>query len=210
MNLSLSTLREKISSLPGDLPPESPCPPALFNAPPRPAAVLVPLLQQPDGWHLLFIRRTQNPHDRHGGQVAFPGGRCDPDDPDAEAAALREAEEEIGLRPEDVTLLGRLRPMITITNYRVTPVVGVMPWPYPLQAQPEEVSRIFTIPLAWLADSTNRRVEWRHLDPPLNPIPVIYFRPYDGETLWGASALITLLLLETLGLAHPQQRYASS
>ncbi len=65
---------------------------------------------------------------------------------------MREAWEEIGLEPEDVRLLGRMNDYITITRYRVTPVVGVMPWPYPLRPEPAEVERIFTIPLAWLAE----------------------------------------------------------
>ncbi len=208
MTLSEATIRQRLAKAPVNLPPESPYPSTISSDPPRPAAVLIPLLRKADAWHLLFIRRTHAPHDRHGGQVAFPGGRCDPDDPDAEAAALREAEEETGLSPRDVRVLGRLRPILTITNYRVTPVVGAMPWPYPLHPQPEEVSRIFTIPLAWLADPANRRVDLRQPEPLTQPIPVIYFQSYDGEILWGASARMTLLLLESLGVASPENRYA--
>ncbi len=208
MRLSEATIQRRLAEAPRYLPPESPYPFTISDDPPRPAAVLIPLLRKAGAWHLLFIRRTRAPHDRHGGQVAFPGGRCDPGDPDAKAAALREAEEEIGLHPQDVRLLGLLRPMLTITNYRVTPVVGAMPWPYPLRPQPEEVSRIFTIPLTWLADPANRRVELRQPNPLTRPVPVIYFHPYDDEILWGASARMTLLLLEALGLAAPENRYA--
>ena len=83
-----------------DLNPESPYPEELLDSNPQSAAVLIPFLEKEDGWHLLFIRRTVMPHDRHSGQVAYPGGRCDSVDPDAKTAALREAQEEVGLNPE--------------------------------------------------------------------------------------------------------------
>lgn len=171
----------------------------LHEGTPRQAAVLIPFLQREDGWHLLFTRRNPGLAE-HSGQVAFPGGRMDPQDRTLEQTALREAHEEIGLDPADVRPLGRLRQFMTITNYLVTPVVGVMPWPYPLRPSPEEVSRAFTIPLAWLADRTNCEKRIRTLPAPFDRIPVIYYKPYDGEVLWGASAYITLNLLEALNL----------
>ncbi|MBC8496246.1 MAG: CoA pyrophosphatase [Chloroflexi bacterium] len=188
-------------------PPESPYSIELTQDPPQPAAVLMPFLCTEEGWHLLFIRRTLHPKDRHGGQVAFPGGRCDPDDPDAVKAALREAHEEVGLAPEDVRILGRLRDMMTITNYRVNLIVGAIPWPYDVRPQPDEVSRIFTIPLEWLADPANREIHRRQFQHQGEPFPVIHFQPYDGEILWGASARMTMLLLEALGLSKPEYRY---
>jgi 8-oxo-dGTP pyrophosphatase MutT (NUDIX family) len=130
--------------------------------------------------------------------VAFPGGRADPGDPDPETTALREAQEEIGLDPADVRILGRMYDFLTITNYLVTPVIGVLPWPYPLRLAAVEVTRAFTIPLAWLADPANRQEMQRDLPPPLPPIPVIYFQPFDGEILWGASAAFTVSLLDIL------------
>jgi 8-oxo-dGTP pyrophosphatase MutT (NUDIX family) len=187
--------------------PESPYPSNFLSDLPQPAAVLIPFLRKPDGWHLLFIRRTTHPEDRHGGQVAFPGGRCDAEDPDPESAAKREASEEVGLAPKDIRILGRLRDMLTITNYRVTPVVGSIPWPYELRPQPEEVARIFTISLDWLADPVHHRVEKREIKVLGDAVPVIYFDQYEGELLWGASARITLLLLEALELASPENRY---
>jgi 8-oxo-dGTP pyrophosphatase MutT (NUDIX family) len=187
--------------------PESPYPEGMLDSHPQPAAVLIPFLKKKDGWHLLFIRRTVMPNDRHSGQVAYPGGRCDPLDPDAEAAALREAQEEVGVNPEDVQILGRVRDMLTITNYRVTPIVGTIPWPYNFTPQVEEVDRIFTIPLKWLANSTNYEVKMRGLQILGRDVPVIYYEKYDGELLWGASARITILLLEALGLASPESRY---
>lgn len=188
--------------------PESPYSADIFDSEPQPAAVLIPFLQKSDGWHVLFIRRTVMPHDRHSGQVAFPGGRCESSDPNAETAALREACEEIGLCTDDVQVLGKLGDMLTITNYRVTPVVGVAPWPYQFTPQPEEVDHIFSIPLSWLSNPQHHEIRMQGLQMLGQEVPVIYFQEYDGELLWGASARIALLLLEALGLANPDNRYA--
>jgi len=209
MNISEANITSYITAaFDPALPPESPYSPELLNGKLRPAAVLIPLIRQAGEWDVLFIRRTVNEHDLHGGQVAFPGGRCDPSDHNAETAALREAFEETGIKPADVHVLGRLRDILTITNYRVTPVVGMIPWPYELRPQTEEVSRIFTIPLKWLADPTNREVHKQSLLHRSDPVTVIYFAPYNGETLWGASARITLIMLEALGLSLPGDMYS--
>ncbi len=208
MPLTKNEIRQRLAkNYHPHLEPESPYPADLLDANPRPAAVLIPFLQKEDGWHLLFIRRTVMPHDRHSGQVAFPGGRCNPADPDAETAALREACEEIGVCSDDVQVLGKLRDMLTITNFRVTPVVGVIPWPYDFIPQPEEVDRIFTIPLVWLSNPDRYEVRMRGLQMLGQDVPVIYFQKYDGELLWGASARITIILLEALGLAPPEGSY---
>jgi 8-oxo-dGTP pyrophosphatase MutT (NUDIX family) len=164
---------------------------------PIPAAVLIPLLIEEGEWRLLLTRRKYDLAE-HSGQVAFPGGRADPADDTPVRTALREACEEIGLLPDDVRILGRLRKFHTVTNYLVTPVVGIIPWPYPLQISNEEVSRVFTIPLNWLADPKNMQVEKRELPPPYPPVSVIYYHPYDGEVLWGASARITQSFLNIL------------
>jgi len=171
------------------------------NGVPRPAAVLVPLVREEHGWGVLLTRRNADLPE-HSGQVAFPGGQADPQDSSAEFTALREAQEEIGLNPGHVRLLGRLPVLFTITNYLVTPVVGMLPWPYPLRPANEEVARIFTIPLAWLADRANYEERLRPLPPPNPPIPVVYFRTYDGELLWGASARIVLTLLHMLQISE--------
>ncbi|MBN1146647.1 MAG: CoA pyrophosphatase [Anaerolineales bacterium] len=169
----------------------------LLSGPPRPAAVLVPLLRKEGVWHLLLTRRNADLPE-HSGQVAFPGGRADPEDASPEQTALREAQEEIGLDPNDVRILGRMQTFLTTTNYHVTPIVGTVPWPYPFRLASEEVSRVFTIPLAWLADPLNHEIQEHSLLPPYKPVPVIYFQSFDGEVLWGASARLTLKLLEIL------------
>jgi 8-oxo-dGTP pyrophosphatase MutT (NUDIX family) len=169
----------------------------LFPGTPRPAAVLIPLLRIDKHWHLLYTRRNANLPE-HSGQVAFPGGRSDPGDSSPEATALREAYEEIGLDPQNVTILGRLHDFITITNYQVTPVVGVIPWPYIFRLEEREVSRVFTIPLDWLAEPVNFEELWRALPAPYEPIPVIYYKEFDGEVLWGASAHITQAFLHSI------------
>jgi 8-oxo-dGTP pyrophosphatase MutT (NUDIX family) len=177
--------------------PEYPGIPQDFFISPTSAAVLMPLFKKTNLWHLLFIRRTVDQHE-HSNQVAFPGGHTDPQDTSPEQTALREASEEIGLQPVDVTVLGQLRGFLTVTHYCVTPVVGVIPWPYPFHLAKREVSRIFTIPLAWLDDPANYEVREHTLPASSNKMPVVYFCPYDGEVLWGASARFTLALLEIL------------
>jgi 8-oxo-dGTP pyrophosphatase MutT (NUDIX family) len=174
-------------------------PPEFFNEYPRNAAVLIPILKQDHKWHILFTRRTSSLPE-HSGQVAFPGGRADPGDDSPEITALREAQEEINLSPSDVRILGRLREIRTISNYCVIPVVGRIPWPYEFKLAREEVSRVFSIPLEWLADLKNHDIQFRELPSPHSPIPVIYFNHFDDELLWGISAEITLNFLESLQL----------
>jgi 8-oxo-dGTP pyrophosphatase MutT (NUDIX family) len=171
---------------------------------PQPAAVLIPMLQQADEWHLLFILRAKVEGDMHSAQVAFPGGRLEPGETRSEQAALREAHEEIGLESAGVRLLGHLEDFITISNYQVTPVVGVIPWPSQLRPDPREVQRAFTVPLAWLADPANRE-ERKRVAPNGQTLKVVYFKQYDKEILWGVTARITLNFLEALQLALTSQ-----
>ena len=163
------------------------------------AAVLVPLAIWEGEWHLVYTRRSKEV-EHHKGQVSFPGGGCELGEALPETTALREANEEIGLKAEDVRLLGRMTDSLTITRFRVTPVVGVMPWPYPVRPEPAEVARVFTIPLLWLAERAN----WE--DQPFTPegsrrtFQVLTYHPYDEEILWGATARMTQDLLKVLGL----------
>jgi 8-oxo-dGTP pyrophosphatase MutT (NUDIX family) len=159
------------------------------------AAVLAPLTYHRGEWHVLFTRRTDRV-ESHKGQVSFPGGACDEGETTPEQTALREAEEELGIRPADVNILGRLSRMITVSSFRVSPVVGVIPWPYAFKVAGIEVARVFTIPLLWLA---NRNNYWEF---PLGGADhtVIAYQPYDGELLWGATARMTVNFLKVLEL----------
>ena len=167
--------------------------------PTQAAAILMPLLQIKKEWHLLFIKRTKHAYDQHSGQVAFPGGRVEENDEDLLATALREAEEEIKLNPSDVNVLGCLSDIHTVTNFLVRPIVGEIPWPYAFEPDPNEVSRIFTIPLLWLADPNNYDVRpWTPSQEVTKPYPIIFFKEYEGEILWGASARMMVDLIERL------------
>ncbi len=176
-----------------------PYPADYFRAPPSPAAVLMPLISRSDGWHLLFIRRASNDRDRHSGQVAFPGGRVDPGDASCEAAALREAEEEIGLAPANVDVLGRMAMSRTLSNYGVTPVIGHVLQDFEPRPEPSEVARVFSIPLRWLADPAHRECRPQRLPGSEVVIERIEYVPYDGEVLWGLSARLVARFLDCLG-----------
>ena len=167
---------------------------------PRSAAVLVPLFRQEGAWHTLFIHRAPHPHDPHSGQVAFPGGQQEPRDLSPVATALRETEEELGLSPRAVRVLGTLPPHRTVSNFWVTPVVGGIPWPLPLRLSKDEVVRAFAVPLAWLRNPAHRQTRTRYLRPDLPAVSSIFFQPYEGEVIWGATARMVLTLLEALGL----------
>ena len=197
----------------------------------RNAAVLIPLLRQADEWHVLFIRRSKNEKDRHSGQVAFPGGSCDPSDNGAIDTALRETREEVGIRRDKIRVVGVLPDYETISYFRVTPVVGLLQWPCTMKLQDSEVARAFTIPLDWLLDDSHYQLRERTAATGNNAAktavansesiniteskrpPVVYFDEYDGELLWGASARITLNFLHALrhgDLLIPGYSYASS
>ncbi len=163
----------------------------------RCAAVLIPIFRFDNEWHIVYTRRTDKV-DTHKGQVSFPGGACDPGEITPEQTALREAEEEIGLRPDDVRVLGQLNPMITITSFRVSPVVGVIPWPYTFRVGNNEVARVFTMPISYLKDKKNR---WE-IKLPGRRYGLIIYHPFDGELLWGATAIMTDTFLKVLELKN--------
>jgi len=147
------------------------------------AAVLVPIVDRPDPGLLLTLRPTTMR--KHAGQVAFPGGRADPEDADLFETALREAEEEIGLPRELVDIVGTVDRYRTITGYEVTPVVGVIPPDLIFMPQPAEVEDVFEVPLAFVLEAANHiehSVEWqgheRHF----------YEMIWEGRRIWGATA----------------------
>lgn len=159
------------------------------------AAVLVPLVFFQNEWHVLYTRRTDRV-ESHKGQVSFPGGACDEGETTPEETALREADEEIGIHPSHVRVIGKLSRMVTISKYRVTPVVGVIQFPYAFKTSGAEVARVFTMPLTWLA---NRNNYWE-FSMPGSDRSVIVYHPFDGELLWGATARMTVNFLKILEL----------
>ena len=162
------------------------------------AAVLVPLQRVEQQWHLLFIRRADVAGDVHSGQVAFPGGHLEVGE-NAQQAALREAEEEIALQASDVEWIGTLPDFVSITQVCVTPQLALLPWPYDFHLQKQEVSRVFTVPLSWLADPTHFHTETRFVNESARE--VIYYQSYQGETVWGLTAAITHSLLARINAA---------
>ena len=161
---------------------------------PKPAAVLVPLVHRDDGLTVLFTERSLDLPD-HPGQISFPGGRIEPGDADAPVAALREAEEEVGLARERVTLLGRLAEYETVTGYRVTPVVGWLEPPFELKPDPIEVADVFEVPLAFLLDPANQKRHFRMI----GELRRDYFAiPYGPRYIWGATAAMLMILDRTL------------
>lgn len=161
----------------------------------RRAAVLVPLFFQDSEYHVLYTLRPTS-IGTHSGEVAFPGGRYQSDDDSLLQTALREAHEEVGLKPEDVQVLGPLDDLRTrSTNYLVTPYVGIIPQAYPYRPDPTEVAEIFSVPLAFLQNPENQNHEiWRHKE---EDIPIVIYR-YNGYQIWGMTQRVTQDLLDVL------------
>jgi 8-oxo-dGTP pyrophosphatase MutT (NUDIX family) len=160
----------------------------------RPAAVLVPLINRPDGMSVLLTQRT--PHlSAHAGQISFPGGRIEESDADAVEAALRETEEEVGLTRDHVTVIGRLDTYVTGTGFEITPVVGIVRVPFPLTIDPFEVSEAFEIPLSFVIDPSNHRRTTREFE---DRTRVFFVLPFEGRNIWGATAGMLVNLAEVL------------
>ena len=161
---------------------------------PRSAAVLVPIINRPDGLAVLFTERSASLPD-HAGQISFPGGRVEAGDLDVDVAALRETEEEIGLPRDRVTILGRLADYETVTGYRVTPVVGWVEPPFQVVPDPVEVADVFEVPLAFLLEPLNQKRHFRML----GQLRRDYFAiPFGDRYIWGATAAMLMILDRTL------------
>ena len=159
------------------------------------AAVLVPLVEREEGWFVLLTLRSADLTD-HAGQISLPGGRIEPEDPDAAAAALREAEEEIGLPRDYVDLAGRLDTWFTGTGFEVTPMVGLVRPPPPLVPDPGEVAEIFEVPLDFILDKRNHELRVRELRGEQRYFWTI---PYLHRNIWGVTAGMLVNLAEALG-----------
>jgi 8-oxo-dGTP pyrophosphatase MutT (NUDIX family) len=150
----------------------------------RPASVLVPLVARNRGVSLILTRRAALLK-HHPGQVAFPGGKQEPGDPTPLAAALREAEEEIALRPGQVEVLGELDPHETVTSFAVRPFVGLVDPGFRPVPDPGEVEEVFEVPLAFALDPANMQVHGRVWQ----GVPRRYYViPYGPHYIWGATA----------------------
>lgn len=141
------------------------------------SAVLLPLFYDQGQYHVLFTERSDEVV-FHKGQVCFPGGTQEPSDSSLVQTALREAEEEIGLEAKDIEILGELDDMLTfVTDYVISPFVAFIPYPHCLKTNGREVKRIFSVPLSFLMDEANFKLD-------------SYAYEYEGHTIWGATARI--------------------
>ena len=158
------------------------------------AAVLVPLVTHADGMTVLLTRRAESLSD-HAGQISFPGGRRQPSDRSPEETALRETEEEIGVAPARVEIVGRLNAHDTGTGFRVMPVVGMIAPPLELVPDPDEVAEVFEVPLGFVLDPANHRFETRILRGSERQIAVL---PYGDRFIWCLTARLLNELAEVL------------
>ena len=168
----------------------------------RQAAVLVPLrviANEGDDLEVVLTRRAPGLN-THAGQVAFPGGGIDPGDPSVEHAALREAEEELAIPPGRVQLVGRLDDMLTITGFHVRQIVGIVPADVELVPEPREVARVFSVPVGVLLDPHR----WHERQHPFRGENIlIWHLDWDGEDVWGATAMMLRGLVDILKAGEP-------
>lgn len=191
--IDLLRLRQVLATEPLAVPPivED----GLGSEPLTPAAVLFPIVLREAQPTVLLTQRTSHLRD-HAGQVSFPGGRVEQDDASPVHTALRETEEEIGMAPEHVEVLGFLPEYRTSTGFRVTPVVGLVRPPFFLHPDPFEVAEVFEVPLGFLLDPANRQRhsrEWR------GRLRHYFAMPYGEHFIWGATAGMIVSLADRLG-----------
>jgi 8-oxo-dGTP pyrophosphatase MutT (NUDIX family) len=165
---------------------------------PRPslvrAGVLLPLFCKDGSYHILFTRRTDKVK-RHKGEISFPGGIYDNSDGDLAATALREAHEEVGIKPQDVQLLGSLDEVMTMTDFIVSPFVGLIPFPYPFVLSEEEIAEIIILPLfGFLKEGVLSEEDWTYGDKTAK----VYTYHCGGHVIWGATAKILRQFLDLI------------
>jgi len=152
--------------------------------PTKPAAVLVPIVARAEGATVLLTQRTTRLR-QHSGQIAFPGGKIDPQDESPVAAALREAWEEIGLHARHVDPLGYLDLYATGSGFRIFPLVAIVRPPFELTLNPEEVDDAFEVPLRFLMDPANHQRHTREVEAGARHFHAM---PWEGRFIWGATA----------------------
>lgn len=182
-------------ALPGGVPPEYGLKfQQFYPASPAPAAVLVPLVERDEGLTVLLTQRSAQLRN-HAGQISFPGGRIDPTDDGAMAAALRETEEEIGLSRDYIRIQGYLEPHIVLTGFCITPVVGFVRPGFSLELNSSEVDSVFEMPLLHLLDEANHSSRQRDIGGERVPV---YDIPFGNHRIWGATAGILMALYRLL------------
>lgn len=179
-------LRQKLSSR---------TPRTLARSEARPAAVLIPLVWEPEGHRLLLTERASNLR-RQPGDISFPGGAIDAGDATPLDAALRESEEEVGLQPSDVEVLGQMDERETVTGFRITPFVGAVHGPYPFRAN-HEVAELIFAPLSLLRRSGAYRIEHRRRDS--GALFEVYHFLYQDYDIWGITGRLIKELLDLIG-----------
>jgi 8-oxo-dGTP pyrophosphatase MutT (NUDIX family) len=160
----------------------------------KPAGVLIPVRQHDAGLAVLLTQRSADLK-HHAGQVSFPGGRMEESDVDIEVTALRETREEIGIHEEQVSIIGYLETMPTVTGYAVTPVVGLVDGAVQPNIDTTEVEYVFEVPLEFLLEPENHRMvsrEWQGLS-----VSMVEFH-YEGQRIWGATAQILLRFINLI------------
>lgn len=160
----------------------------------RAAAVLIALVDHGAEINVLLTRRAEH-LEHHPGEISFPGGHIEQNDPHAVAAALRETHEEIGLAPESVEVLGRLDDYVTRTGFHITPVVGMVRPPLHIKPDPYEVDEVFEVPLAFFLDPANHHRHQRIYEGAQRSF---YAMPYGDYYIWGATAGMLVNLYQTL------------
>jgi 8-oxo-dGTP pyrophosphatase MutT (NUDIX family) len=162
-----------------------------FPTDPVAAAVLVALVDRPEGLTVLLTERASQLA-KHAAQISFPGGRLEDSDADVASAALREAQEEIGLDPACVRVFGYLPDHLVISGYRVTPVLSLVTPPFSLEPNPAEVAQVFEVPMSHVFDPDNHKARLRRVgDEEL----LLYDIPWQGQNIWGATAGMLLTLV---------------
>jgi 8-oxo-dGTP pyrophosphatase MutT (NUDIX family) len=159
-----------------------------------PAAVLIPLFFDQEQCHTLFTERSDEVN-FHKGQICFPGGTRELSDANPLQTALRETEEEIGLKAEDVEIFGELDDSITSTGYLISPFVAFIPYPYPFKADRKEVKKIFFVPLSALMNEANFRQDYQIIN---GESLHLYYYNYGEEVIWGATARIVKQFIDLL------------
>ena len=158
-----------------------------------PSAVVIPIFRRDSGWCAIFTKRSQHVN-THKGEISFPGGVLEPGE-SALGAALRELEEELGIRKESLRLLGELDEILTITGFRIRPFVACVDWPVALSLSRGEIEEIFILSLNHFLDPARLKIKhWQRKD---QDYPVYYFE-FPECTVWGATAKIVKNFLERL------------